>query len=174
MAIRSRHEVGVPKGSTWVVNCDASTQGSNPSDLGGYGFAIFTDGYLHHAKHGELFGFQLTNNLAELKAIQIALWHCQKHGCDTITVYTDSEIAFKVLSGRSVAKQPRFKLLADYIQQVLVPLFRNVEFRHVSRNYETQRFVDFLAKKGSTVERLYRTPEEHRALLNSFEGYRYD
>lgn len=174
MAIRSRHEVGVPKGSTWTVNCDASIQGSNPSDLGGYGFAVYTDGYLHHAKHGQLFGYTITNNSAELKAIQLALRHCLDHGCDTITVYTDSEVAARVLSGQSVAKQPRFKLLADYIQRVLVPRFYRVEFCSVSRNYETQRFADFLSKKGNTVERIYRTPEEHRALLSSFEDYRHD
>lgn len=174
MTIRSRHDVGIPKGSTWVVNCDASTEGDNPSDLGGYGFAIFSNGFLHHAKHGELCGHLLTNNLAELKAIQLALRHCLDHGCDTVTVYTDSEIAFKVLSGQSTARQPRFKLLADYIQQVLVPLFYRVEFRHVSRNYETQRFADFLSKKGSTVERIYRTPTEHHSLISSFEEYRHD
>jgi ribonuclease HI len=173
MSINSRHELGIPKGTVWTVNCDASIVGGNSSDVGGYGFAIYSDGLLHHAKHGELCGYMLTNNLAELKAIQLALRHCFDHGCDTPIVYSDSEVAIKVLRGESTAKQPRFKLLADYIQQVLVPLFYRVEFRHVSRNHEMQRFADYLAKKGS-VERTYRTLSEHLALINSFEEYHRD
>jgi ribonuclease HI len=119
---------------------DGASRG-NPGDAG-FGVVFETDGEAE-----ELYGFlgRTTNNVAEYVAVLATLALAARRGVERLTLYTDSQLVVRQLSGNYRVKAPH-----------LVPLFLKVlklrrsfagfEIHHVTRS--RNRRADALANRA--------------------------
>ncbi|ABI33154.1 Rnase H [Phormidium phage Pf-WMP4] len=153
-------------GSNWVIHCDGATLESNPSSIGGWGFAVFCDDYLWYAAHGQLIG-DITNQVAELQAISKALLWCVQKGLRTPTIVSDSKVAIDVQTGVSELRKHKLLCIQASIEHSLK--FLEPTFTHVRREQYQQRFVDYLANLGNHGNGSYDKIEQQQALLASYK-----
>lgn len=155
-------------GSRWTIHCDGATLGSNPAPEGGWGFAVFCNGYLYHAQHGQMTG-EITNQLSELWAINNALRWCLQRGLITPTIMSDSKVIIDVLNGECQLRNERLKLGLSYTKTITKHI--RPTYVHVTRELEHQPFADFLANLGNHSSVSYTKQEQHEALIAAYERW---
>lgn len=113
----------------------------NPGPAGiGYVLAVGGD----VIKHGEYVGVG-TNNQAEYKALVAGLRRAQQCGATDVTVFMDSELIVKQMSGAYRVKNEDLKPLYQQAKD-LVGGFANVRISHVPRSKNKQ--ADYLVNEA--------------------------
>ncbi|UOL49096.1 ribonuclease H [Leptolyngbya phage Lbo240-yong1] len=153
-------------GAKWSIHCDGATFETNPSSMGGWGFAVFCDDQLWAASHGQLVG-DITNQVAELQAISKALLWCVTKGLRSPVIISDSKVAIDVQTGESELRKHKLLCIQASIRHSLN--FIEPTFEHVPRTNPYQRFADYLANLGNHGSGVYQTLEQHKALISSYE-----
>jgi len=120
---------------------DGASRG-NPGEAA-FGVLIYRDGNLE-CRCGQRLGIA-TNNVAEYFACIMSLIECGKLGADVVTVYSDSQLLVKQVTGEYRIKDDWLKRLNAVITE-LRGLFTRVEFVHIPRekNREADAFVNSL------------------------------
>lgn len=123
-----------------TINTDGGARG-NPGPAG-IGAVICDEGGKIIGRHKQYIG-EATNNVAEYKALILALAEAAKLGADQLDVAMDSELIVRQMNGQYKIKQPTLKSLAQEVLK-LRNQFKNVAFRHVPReqNKEADRLVN--------------------------------
>ncbi|UTQ79811.1 ribonuclease HI [Plectonema phage JingP1] len=155
-------------GSKWTIHCDGATLESNPSAIGGWGFAVWCDGRLFFAAHGQIVG-HITNQTAEMIAVMKATMWCHQKGLQVCTIVSDSKVSVDVMNQDSTLKNPRLLRVEAAIRHSLY--FIEPVFEHVTRDNPYQRFSDYLANLGNHGDRAYSSLEQHQALLDSYNRW---
>ena len=86
-----------------------------------------------------------TNNVAEYKALLLGLELAREAGCSRLTVFLDSELVVRQLTGRYKVKNAALKPLYDQARQLLRS-FAEVSINHVVR--ARNKRADALANQG--------------------------
>lgn len=130
-----------------IVYVDGGSRG-NPGPAGGGVVISADDGTLIH--EGAYYFGRQTNNAAEYYALIHALQRAARCGQDTVTIYSDSELLVRQLTGRYRVKSKRLAQLFGQVQLLLlkVPCW-NVQ--HVPR--ERNRRADELANLAMNGQR---------------------
>ncbi len=123
-----------------IVNTDGGARG-NPGPAG-IGVVVRDSNGMVVSEHKEYIG-ETTNNVAEYKALILALHECQKLGADQLQINMDSELIVKQMKGLYKIKEPTLKLLAADVFKLLNN-FKPYTFTHVRRefNKEADRLVN--------------------------------
>lgn len=123
-----------------VINTDGGARG-NPGPAG-IGVVIKNDSGITVSTHNMYIG-HATNNIAEYKALLLALREARLLGGESLLINMDSELVVRQMQGRYKIKEPNLK---DLAQEVLFKIkdFKSVEFRHVPRelNKEADKLVN--------------------------------
>ncbi len=129
-----------------VCYIDGASRG-NPGP-GGAGVLITNEKGDELLRISRPIGGKVTNNVAEYKALVIALQNAHKLGADEVEIHSDSELLVKQMRGEYKIKNPNLARLA--IQSYdLVNKFNRVDFVHILRNHN--KIADHLANIGSAV-----------------------
>ncbi|MFH1801269.1 MAG: ribonuclease HI family protein [archaeon] len=124
------------------VNSDGGARG-NPGP-GAIGVVIRNEGQILTV-HSEFIGMNVTNNIAEYKALIKALELTSKFG-DEITCILDSELVIKQLLGKyKVRNQKLLKLFLEV--QKLQDNFKKIHYLHNSRWNQFQQMADELVNR---------------------------
>lgn len=86
---------------------------------------------------------EATNNVAEYKALILALEEARKTGVEFLEVRMDSELVVKQMQGKYKIKEPGLQVLAGEVFK-LIKYFKSVRFTHVRRelNKEADKLVN--------------------------------
>ncbi len=114
-----------------ILNTDGGARG-NPGPAG-IGVVIRDANGMLVSQHHEYIG-QATNNVAEYKALILALEESKKRGADQVQINMDSELIVKQMKGLYKIKEPSLKLLAGDVQKLLKE-FKEYTFTHVRREF---------------------------------------
>lgn len=129
-----------------IINTDGGARGNpGPAGIG----AVIKDEYGKIVgQHKEYIG-KATNNVAEYKALILALAKAQKFGVDNLLVNMDSELIIRQMQGRYKIKDSGLKILAQEAIK-LIGKFRKVDFCHVPRekNQEADKLVNEAIDEG--------------------------
>lgn len=96
-----------PTGS-WTLRCDGGARG-NPGP-GALGYTLIDPAGTEVEARGELIGV-VTNNVAEYRALIAGLAAASRHGASPLTVYMDSELVVRQMTGDYKVKHPGLKPL---------------------------------------------------------------
>ncbi len=123
-----------------TVNTDGGARG-NPGPSG-IGVVVRDESGDIIGQHKKYIG-EATNNVAEYKALILALEEANKLGATELLVNMDSELIVRQMQGRYKIKEPTLKLLAADVLK-LKNHFKNVTFNHVPRekNKEADKLVN--------------------------------
>lgn len=88
---------------------------------------------------------EATNNVAEYRALLLALERALEAGATDVTVCSDSELLVRQLQGRYRVKHPALQPLFAKARE-LISAFRHFEIRHVPRELNAE--ADALANRG--------------------------
>jgi ribonuclease HI len=88
---------------------------------------------------------QTTNNVAEYRALILALKEAALLGGQTLQVNMDSELIVRQMQGKYKIKEAGLKILAAEVFKLLNQ-FKNVDFRHVRR--EQNKIADKLVNEA--------------------------
>lgn len=88
---------------------------------------------------------EVTNNVAEYKALIAALDYCVKHKLSPVEILADSQLLIKQLSGEYRVKNEAIKVLYDEVQAHLRHL-KVTGYKHVYREFN--KHADKLANQG--------------------------
>ena len=124
----------------WILRCDGGSRG-NPGP-GALGFVLCDARGTEVEARGEFLG-EVTNNVAEYRALLAGLESALRHGADPLTVCMDSELVIRQMTGEYRVKHPGLKPLhAD--ARVLADRLAHVNFRAVPReeNARADRLVN--------------------------------
>lgn len=123
-----------------VINTDGGARG-NPGPAG-IGVVIRNHQGQIIGEHKQYIG-EATNNVAEYRALILALTEAAKMSAETLTVNMDSQLIVRQMQGQYKIKEPALKLLAAEVFQ-LQRRFKNLVFHHVPRelNKEADRLVN--------------------------------
>ena len=123
-----------------VINTDGGARG-NPGPAG-IGVVICDEHHRLVSEHKEYIG-EATNNVAEYRALILALNQASRIGADDLLIQMDSELIVRQMQGRYKIKEPSLKILAGEVLK-LKNHFKKVEFKHVRReqNKEADRLVN--------------------------------
>ena len=88
---------------------------------------------------------QVTNNVAEYKALIAALDYCVKHKLSPVEILADSQLLIRQLAGEYRVKNEAIKVLYDEVQAHLRHL-KVTGYQHVYR--ELNKHADRLANQG--------------------------
>ena len=88
---------------------------------------------------------QATNNVAEYSALIFALTKAKELDAEKLSVYTDSELMFRQLTGKYKVKNEHLKPLFEQANE-LASSFERVEIQHVMR--EKNKDADRLANEA--------------------------
>jgi len=123
-----------------VINTDGGARG-NPGPAG-IGVVIADSLGNIIGRHKKYIG-EATNNVAEYKALILALQEARKLKADQLLINMDSELIVRQMQGRYKIKEPALKLLASEVLK-LTGQFKNVTFHHVFReqNKEADKLVN--------------------------------
>lgn len=129
-----------------IVNTDGGARG-NPGPAG-IGVVIRNDQNSIIAEHKEYIG-ETTNNVAEYKALILALVEAQQLQATEVDIFMDSELVVRQMSGQYKIKEPTLQVLAKEVFK-LMHHFKNVRFRHVLRekNKEADKLVNEAIDEG--------------------------
>jgi len=116
----------------WALRTDGGARG-NPGPAGA-GFVLERDGEI--VVHGGAYLGATTNNVAEYEAMIWGLENAVSSGVDRITVYADSELMVRQMTGVYKVKNANLKPLFLRASELTRQL-DNVEFQHVRREENT-------------------------------------
>ncbi len=88
-----------------------------------------------------------TNNEAEYQALITGLTAAAGHGCEILTVFSDSELVVRQMEGFYRVSSSRLRPL-HAAARALLPRFRTVRFRSVPREYPMIRRADRLCNQA--------------------------
>ncbi len=93
-----------------------------------------------------------TNNIAEYSALICALEEAKILKAQSLTIYTDSELVFKQVTGQYKVKHENMKTLCNRVKQ-LIQDFSSVDLQHVLRekNKEADKLASSVLKHKSVV-----------------------
>ena len=125
------------------IYTDGASRG-NPGPAS-YGFLlVFDDEGIVHEESGYI--GKTTNNRAEYRAVINALEKAADFHDGNVEVYSDSQLLVRQMQGRWKVKSPEIKKLYD-IAVERTEKFKNVEFKHVSRETEFVSRADSLCNQ---------------------------
>ena len=124
-----------------TINTDGGARG-NPGPAG-IGVVIANDGNVI-GQHKKYIG-EATNNVAEYKALILALEQAKELGGENLKIQMDSELIVRQMQGRYKIKDSGLKILATEVL-ALIKHFKNVEFVHVFR--ESNKLADKLVNEA--------------------------
>ncbi len=123
-----------------IINTDGGSRG-NPGPAGiGVVFSGESDKVI--AKYKEYIG-EATNNIAEYKALILALEKAKDFEADEIECRLDSELVVKQLKGEYKVKDEKMKKLYSKVQKLI--FFKPVKFVHIRR--EKNKLADMLVNE---------------------------
>ncbi|HSD50966.1 MAG TPA: ribonuclease HI family protein, partial [Candidatus Methylomirabilis sp.] len=132
--------VGSP-GAT-QIHIDGAARG-NPGPAGVGILITGPDGQVVERIHRSI--GEATNNVAEYRALLLALERARALGCAEIEVYSDSELLVRQLQGRYQVKHPALRALHTKARGRIAG-FRHFHITHVPREENTE--ADALATRG--------------------------
>jgi ribonuclease HI len=123
-----------------TINTDGGARG-NPGPAG-IGVVIANSSGKIIGRHKKYIG-EATNNVAEYKALILALQEVFKLGAQELLINMDSELVVRQMQGSYKIKEPNLKILAGEVL-TLIKKFKNVSFAHVLRekNKEADELVN--------------------------------
>ncbi len=123
-----------------VIFTDGGARG-NPGPAG-IGAVIYNDKGKTVGSHREFIG-EATNNVAEYKALILALKKAEELGGKNLVINMDSELIVRQMNGQYKIKEPALKDLAREVFKLLNK-FNKVVFKHVERakNKEADKLVN--------------------------------
>lgn len=126
--------------------CDGAVSG-NP----GPGAIAFV-GYSNSKKvvcHAEMLSLQVTNNIAEYKAVLGAMDYLHQQS-GSHTIYTDSSLFVKQITGKDKVKNPELKRLHKLVEEkLLYGLTGIIKFEWIPRkkNKEADKIANYLLEE---------------------------
>ena len=107
-----------------IIYTDGSCLTSNPGGYGGWGFVVYAsqrDMENGAELYSDFGGFEpvpaMTNNRMEYEAVIQALDWATQHGHTGMTIYTDSQLVVKQVSGQFAVRSPHLKPLCKVVRQ---------------------------------------------------------
>ena len=134
--------VAAATGGSCILYTDGASRG-NPGEAGAG--AVLLDGERRPLASRALYLGQCTNNVAEYRALLAGLELALQHGCEQLTIFLDSELIVRQISGqykvKNVHLQPLFLQAKSLLQRL-----RGWRIKHVPRAENAQ--ADQLANQG--------------------------
>ena len=123
-----------------IINTDGGARG-NPGPAG-IGVVIADETGKIISLHNSYIG-EATNNVAEYKALILALEKALILEAEELLINMDSELIVRQMQGRYKIKEPGLQILAREAF-ILIKKFKNVAFRHIFRekNKEADKLVN--------------------------------
>ncbi len=118
------------RNSTCNIFTDGGARG-NPGPAAAGGVIETTDGTIV-AELSEYLGIA-TNNVAEYRALALALCKAKELGCQTVVVHMDSELVVRQLNGLYKVKDPKMVELYSQVRRLLRE-FSDWKVQHVRRS----------------------------------------
>jgi len=133
-----------------VVHIDGGSRGNPGPAAAGF---VLDDANGHRLQAKAFFLGRTTNNVAEYTALVKALEAARALGARYLTVYSDSELIVRQLSGRYKVKSDAIRPLFEQVNE-LRPLFESCLIQHVTRdkNEEADRLVNQALDAGHDIE----------------------
>lgn len=124
-----------------ILNTDGGARGNpGPAGIG----VVVADNSGIVSQHKEYIG-EATNNVAEYRALILALLEAKTLAATELEIRMDSELIVRQMQGRYKIKDLRLKSLAQEALR-LIKHFKNVEFVHVPR--EQNKLADKLVSQA--------------------------
>lgn len=120
----------------------------NPGGIATWGIVIYKNNDIIHQDCGiavKPYTPQSTNNVAEYTALINAIQYCLNKGLLTITVYGDSQLAIRQITGEYRVNSPNIIPLYERVMK-LSKNFNNISFTWVRR--ELNKEADAMSKKA--------------------------
>ena len=118
-------------------SCEVFIDGASRGNPGPAGIGVaFMDGGTPGRRLSRYIG-ETTNNVAEYLALIYALQQALRDGVRVLTVYTDSELLARQMSGRYRVRDPQLKLFHELALE-LARGFARCSIQHVPRSRNTQ------------------------------------
>ena len=108
-----------PIPGAWTLRCDGGARG-NPGP-GALAYALFDPAGREIEAQGEPIG-SVTNNVAEYRALIAGLAAAARHGASPLTVYMDSELVVRQMTGEYKVKHEGLKPLHALARQAALRL----------------------------------------------------
>lgn len=124
------------------IHIDGAARG-NPGPAGVGVLIIGPDGRAVEQIHRSI--GEATNNVAEYRALLLALDRARALGCNEIEIYSDSELLVRQLQGRYQVKHPVLRALHAKARGLIAD-FRRFTIAHVPREENAE--ADALANRG--------------------------
>jgi len=124
------------------IHIDGAARG-NPGPAGVGILIMGPDGQVVERIHRSI--GEATNNVAEYRALLLALERARELGCSEIEVYSDSELLVRQLQGRYQVKHPVLRVLHAKARDRIAG-FRRFDITHVPREENVE--ADALANRG--------------------------
>lgn len=124
-----------------IINTDGGARG-NPGPAG-IGVVFSSENGKALAKYKEYIG-EATNNVAEYRALILALEKSKDFICDEFECRLDSELIVKQLKGEYKVKDEKMKDLYSKAQELI--FFRPIKFLHIPR--EKNKIADKLVNEA--------------------------
>ncbi len=133
-----------------LAHIDGGSRGNPGPAAAGF---VLDDADGHRLQAKAFFLGRTTNNVAEYTALVKALEAARVLGAGYLTVYSDSELMVRQLSGRYKVKSDAIRPLFERVNE-LRPLFESCLIQHVTRdkNKEADRLVNQALDAGHDVE----------------------
>ena len=129
-------------GDSCILYTDGASRG-NPGEAGAG--AVLLDGERRPLASRALYLGQCTNNVAEYRALLAGLELALQHGCERLTIFLDSELIVRQISGQYKVKNAHLQPL--YLQaKGLLQRLKGWRIKHVPRAENAQ--ADQLANQG--------------------------
>lgn len=116
-----------------IINTDGGSRGNpGPAAIG----VVFSDDKGQTlAEYKERIG-EATNNIAEYRALILALEKAKGFDCEEIECRLDSELVVRQLKGEYKVKDEKMKALFAKVQELI--FFRPIKFVHVRREFNKE------------------------------------
>ncbi|MDM7926047.1 MAG: ribonuclease HI family protein [bacterium] len=135
------------RGTAGGLRCVAYIDGScfgNPGESG-CGVVLKTEAGDPVEKAGVYLG-HATNNVAEYQGLLLCLEMAGRHGAESLTVYSDSELLVRQVNGRYRVKKPHLAELLGQVRAALASGRFRFQIRHVPREQNNE--ADGLARQA--------------------------
>lgn len=117
-----------------IINTDGGARG-NPGPAG-IGVVICNDENIIISQHKKYIG-EATNNVAEYRALILALEQAAALGGENLIINMDSQLVVRQMQGRYKIKDLRLKIFAEQAIK-LIKNFHQVNFNHIVREKNKQ------------------------------------
>lgn len=125
------------------IYTDGASRG-NPGNSSASFVVVDADGQI--VKHDSKFLGKTTNNRAEYRAVIFSLKEASNLTSGKVTVYSDSKLLVKQLTGFWRVKNDQLKELFDKVKK-LTKRFQSVDFKHVNRENKYVSIADKLCNE---------------------------